>query len=190
MSDAAAFNLKLSARNERDSFRVSLMFFDEDARTERVRRVRVKRRDNSLYDDWPTVQCLVNEVNRAAGKFNSMLDGLTLRIESGECRKQARMNVEYPISEGFYEAGREQSHEACKADEINRTRLELSDYLSLVLLARAPAPFNRNRFDPTLSGALQARRILVVANADSDFHVWKTTVINRIRERQHVRPAT
>src|SRR5256885_2111130 len=112
-SNAAAFDLITAARNERNGFCVSLVFFNENARGERVGRIVIKHRNDSLRDDRPAIQCLVNEMNCAAGELDSMLDGLTLRVESGKCRKQTRMNVEYAVAESLCEAGREQAHVTC-----------------------------------------------------------------------------
>src|SRR4051812_12360394 len=114
----------MAARDERDRFPVSLVLFDEDARTERGGRVVVDDGDDALRDDGPAVQRLVNEVNGAAGKFDPVRDGLTLRVESGKGRQQARMNVENAVAESLYEAGREQTHVTREADQINRTFCE------------------------------------------------------------------
>jgi hypothetical protein len=79
-TNATTFELVIFTDDERDSFRVSLMFFDKDAPSEGFRRVVVQNRDDALDDDWAAIQSFVNEVDCAASPFDAVLDGLSLRV--------------------------------------------------------------------------------------------------------------
>src|SRR5947209_5085106 len=100
------------------------------------------------------------------------------------------MNVEYRQTKAFDETGREKAHVTCKADQINFVFPQGSDYLSLMLLARAPLSFNRKCNKPSLRRTQKSGSVRVVAYDNCDFCAGDTTLSNRIRQRQHVRAAT
>src|SRR5919202_1141285 len=82
------FDLVAAGTDERERLRISLVLFKEYARGERLFGVGVEDGDDALRDDGAAVQSLVNEVDGAAGEADAVLDGLALRVEAGEGRKQ------------------------------------------------------------------------------------------------------
>src|SRR5437868_13497136 len=100
------------------------------------------------------------------------------------------MNVEYRRTKAFDEAWREKAHVACEADQINFVFPQGSDYLSLMLLARAPFAFNRKRSKLSLHCTRESGSVSVIAYDNYDLCAGDATFSNRFRQRQHVRTAT
>ena len=75
--------------------------------------------DDGLQDDRAGVEIFVDEMDGATGEFYAVFESLPLRFESGERRQQRRMNIQNAIGERGDEIGREQTHVACEADEID-----------------------------------------------------------------------
>src|ERR1700733_1618954 len=95
------------------------MFFRENARAESLCIVCLVNGHRALQDDDAMVELLVDEVYGAAGDFDSVLEGLMLRVEAGECRQQRRMNVQNALRECLDEAGREQAHVAGETNKFD-----------------------------------------------------------------------
>jgi hypothetical protein len=87
-------NLVIAAHDARDRFRVDAVFFQEYARRQGLDRVVVFDGHDPLLDDWPTVQCLVNEVDGASSPFDAVIESLSLCVQSRKGRQKARVNIE------------------------------------------------------------------------------------------------
>ena len=94
------------------------MLLLEDSRGEGLNRIAFNHRYGALQDERPTIECLINKVNRAAAQCRTMLQRLSLRVETREGRQQTRMNIEYPPSKHFDEARRQQSHVSRETNQI------------------------------------------------------------------------
>jgi hypothetical protein len=187
--DAPTPYLVISANDARQRFRVDAMLFEEYARRQSFDRIIVLDGHDLLRDDRPTVQHLVNEMNCAASPFDSMLQGLPLRIEAGKGRQQGRMNIENASAKSLYELGREQSHITGQADQINRASAKGSDCFPVMQDSRAPAPLNEERLKASLGGARETLCVFLVADDDRDLSFRKTPFADGTGKRQHVRAA-
>src|ERR1051325_4293521 len=87
------------AKNHGYGFRVEFVFLFEDARGECLDGVAFQHGHCALRDDWTTIERLVDEVDRATTHLHTVLERLSLCVESGKLRQQARMNVEDPHPE-------------------------------------------------------------------------------------------
>src|ERR1700676_5224020 len=97
---APALNFIGAAGNAGYRLRVGDVLFRQDARGEGVAVVVVVNRDNALQDDDAVVEVLVDEVNRAAGHLDAVIEGLLLGVEAREGGQQGRVNVEDAVGEG------------------------------------------------------------------------------------------
>ena len=170
------------------------MFFDEDARGERLRRVVVEDGNGALRDDGAAVQSLVNEVDGAAAHFDAVGDGLSLRVEAGEGGEQTRMDVQDAPAKNFDEGGREHAHETGEADEFDVVCLQGGDDLAFVFGARCAPRRRRRAFDgegcdAAFGGARESLRVRMIAEDESDACCGNAPALNRVGQRQHVRAA-
>jgi len=95
------------------------VLLDKDARSERRLVVAVEHRHRSLHDDRAAVDALVDEVHRAARHLRAVRERLLLRMEAGEGRQQAGVDVEHALRVAAQEGWREQPHEAGEADPLD-----------------------------------------------------------------------
>src|ERR1700675_2659969 len=95
------------------------MFLFEYARGQQLFAIVVEHWNNSLRDDWPAVECLVNKVHRATAEFNTMFQRLLLRIKTRERRQQAWVNIENAILICREKVCRQEAHVTRKTNEIN-----------------------------------------------------------------------
>ena len=75
------------------------MLLLQNARRERLDGVVFQDRHGSLDDDGTVIADLVDEVDRAPGHLDPVLERLGLTVQSREGREERRVNVEDPISE-------------------------------------------------------------------------------------------
>jgi len=129
---AAAADFVGSAGDEGEGFGVGDVFFDENAVGEGVGVVGVEDGDSALEDDGTVVEVFVDEVDGASGDFDSVIEGLPLGSEAGECGEQRGVNVDDAVGEGGDEAGREQAHVAGEADEVDIVGAECGDHVGVV----------------------------------------------------------
>lgn len=87
-NEAAALDLVAAGSDAGDGFRVSDVFFGEDAIGEGVGIVCGEDGDGALEDDDAVVEVLVDEVDGAAGELNAVVEGLGLGVEAGEGGQQ------------------------------------------------------------------------------------------------------
>jgi len=112
------------------------MFLFENARGECVRRVSSQHRYGTLNNDRAAIEFGRDEVNGDTAHFHPVLDRLLLRIKSGECGQQRRMNVEDTVRERFDQRLADQTHESRKTHQTNVARLQLSGEGAIVVVAR------------------------------------------------------
>ena len=75
-----------SFQNNLHRFGINAVFFLEDPLRERLVIVIVMYGNGCLEHDRPCIKILVDEMNRAAGKFHAVLKRLFLRFKSGKGR--------------------------------------------------------------------------------------------------------
>ena len=122
------------------------MFLLEYACGKRLDSIVIEHGHGSLIDDWTTIKRFVNEVDRAATHFHTMLERLPLRIKPGERRQKTRMNIQYPPPERLDKARRQQPHVTGKTNKIHAIIFQDPNDLPLVLFTIAAFPFNYPRF--------------------------------------------
>src|SRR6267378_1317709 len=95
-----ANNLILAAGNDSQRFGIQSVLFFQYALGKRLFVIFVEHRNDSLRDDWPAIECLINKGHRATAEFDAMFQSLLLRIKTRERRQQARMNIQDAIAIG------------------------------------------------------------------------------------------
>src|SRR5688572_15093815 len=103
----------------RQCLRIDLMFLLKYPRRQSLLGVVVANRNNPLRDNWPTIECFVNEVNSATSPLYSVFNRLELSVESRESRQQAGMNIQYPAWESLQKLGRQNSHVPGETNQID-----------------------------------------------------------------------
>ena len=81
---AATADLVFATDDAGDGLGVGEVFFGENAGGEGVSVVGVEYRDGALEDDDAVVEMLIDEVDGAAGEFDTKVQCLLLRLEAGE----------------------------------------------------------------------------------------------------------
>lgn len=147
------------------------MFFLQNSGGEGVFGVVVFHGDDGLEDDGASVEIFVDEMDGAAGEFDTVFEGLALGFEAGERGKERRMDVEDRVGEGGYKIGGEEAHVAGEADQINFVFLENGYDLPIVSFALETFRRNRAVGDVAGFGAVEARGAFAVADDDGDFGV-------------------
>src|ERR1700730_14700684 len=99
------------------------MFFGENACGQRFLCILIEDRDDPLRYYGAAVESLVNKMNGAAAPFDAVFKAMPLRVQPGEARQQARMNIQDAMAKGFNKVRREQSHVASQANEIYLVRV-------------------------------------------------------------------
>src|SRR6267154_1753299 len=113
-------------------FGIDAMLLFENRFGEGGFRIFVEYGNSGLHDDRAGVEILVNEVDRAAGEFYAIFEGLALRFQARERRKQRRVNIQDAIRKFGDEIGREQAHVPGEADELDSVLGEDGGHLTIV----------------------------------------------------------
>ena len=132
---AASLNLVLPASYAGDGFAVGDVLFSKDSVGEGVCVVGVENWNGTLLNDGAVVEVLVDKVDGAAGYFDSIVEGLLLGVESRKRGQQGRVNVDDAIRKCSNKAGREQSHVAGEADEVDSVFAKAGDEVGVVICA-------------------------------------------------------
>src|SRR5204863_4435651 len=90
--------LIISAYNQSQSFNIKLVLLFEYARRESFFRVFIKNRHYLLGDDWSTIKCLVNKMDRATRPLDAVFKHLFVGIASGKCRQKTGVNIQDAIT--------------------------------------------------------------------------------------------
>src|SRR6266700_3856590 len=114
----------------------------------------VENGNSSLQNDGAGVEILVHEMNRAAGKFYAIFQGLTLRFESGEGGEQRRMNVQDAVWIFGDKKWGEQPHVSRQTNQINLVFVENGCDLAVVSFALQAFRRDHARLDTARFGAL------------------------------------
>jgi energy-coupling factor transporter ATP-binding protein EcfA2 len=69
--------------------------------------------------DRPAVERFVYKMDRAAGPLRSVVQSLSLRCETGKCRKQTRVDIEDTSAIGVNEVTRKHTHVAREANDVD-----------------------------------------------------------------------
>src|SRR5208282_4620778 len=131
----------------------------------------------------------VHKMDRAASKFNTILEGLALRLEAGEGGKQRRVNVQNTIRECSHKIRRQQAHIAGQADELDFVFVQHGDHLPVVRFAFQSLRRNGARGDAARFCAFKAGRAFAIADDDGDFRVGNLAGCDAVCERFEVRTA-
>src|SRR5690348_14249118 len=92
-----------------------------------LRGITVQHGDRLLSDDRPGVHAGINEVTRAAGDLDSMIEGLLPGLKARERRQQARMYVDNPSGKSPEELALEHTHESGQRDQVHLRLHQLLD---------------------------------------------------------------
>src|SRR4051812_40386709 len=98
------------------------MLLFQDACGESIVRVAGQNGDDGLANDGSTVEAFVYEVNGAAGELDSMREGPVLRIETGKCGEQRRVDVHDAVGKVRDERGAQDTHVAGEANQFHAVR--------------------------------------------------------------------
>ena len=101
LDDAAAVDFEVSFQDKFNGFGVDSVLFAQDVLGEGGFGVIVGDGDDGLQNDGAGVKIFVDEMNRAAGKFYAVFEGLALGFEAGKRRQQRRMDIQDAIWEGL-----------------------------------------------------------------------------------------
>ncbi len=157
---APPFDTIAPGDDPRDGLRIGKVLLLQDARGERVRVIVIQHGHGALEDDDAVIEVLIDEMDGAAGDGAAVLEGLHLRVKTGKCRQQRRMNVQDAIRVGGDEISREQAHVTGQADEIDAVLAEAGDDVGVVFSAWAAAG------DEALGGQAQLARGGYARSAD------------------------
>ena len=122
------------------------MLLFEYPRRETLDSIILEHGHGALRDYWTTIKRLVNKVDCAATDFHTMIERLSLRVQSGERRQKTRMNVHYPVPERLDKAWRQQPHVTRKTNKIHTKLFQDRNDLPLVLFTIAAFAFADPRF--------------------------------------------
>src|SRR3954451_16106723 len=93
-AEPAAVDTPSATENHLHRFRIDPMLLDENALGESGRRIFVEHRDRSLEHDRAAIELAGDEMDGRAAHPDAMRERLRLRIHTGKCRKQRRVNVQ------------------------------------------------------------------------------------------------
>jgi len=115
------------------------MLLAEDARRQRLGGVVIAHWHGSLDDDGTAIELRRDEMHGHAGDLHAILDRLALSVYSRERGEERRMDVENGVRKGVDERRPNAPHEAGQAHQTHVARLQLTDELAVVIVARRPA---------------------------------------------------
>jgi len=116
---AAAFDFVMAFEDDSNGFGINPVFFLQDAHGQRVFRVVVVYWQDGLENDGAGVEIFVNEMDRAAGELDAVLESLALRLETWKRGQQRWVNVQNAVWKRGHKIRRQQAHVAGEADEID-----------------------------------------------------------------------
>src|SRR5438132_14131772 len=140
----------------------------------------------ALRHDRPAVQALINKMHCAAADFRSVLQCLSLRVESRKRWQQTWMNVEDAAPVRVDEFRRQDAHIPRETNQIDLSRRQRRYYFTIVFWARSSATFDHQRFNSTFSGSFKTDRGGLITDHDRHFGVGNCLVMHSIRQRNHV----
>src|SRR5678810_1144245 len=102
-------------------------------------------------------------MNGSAAHLHTVLDGLPLRLESGESRQERRMDVHDAVRERLNELRSHEAHESGEAHESDVARTQLHGERMVVVIARRKGAMREHqRFDAGRTRPLKTRGIFPV----------------------------
>src|SRR5918996_968665 len=170
-----------------NGFRIQYVFLLQNSSRKCFDRVVVEDWDGALSDDRAAVERVVDEVDRASADRGAVIERLSLRVETGKQRQQARVDVEDALRKRVDEKRRQHAHVTCETNQIDAFFAQDGNDLAIVFLTFTSAAFDDKCSEPALFGGAQAFRVGLIADYDHDLCVWDRAVLNRIGERNHVR---
>ena len=162
------------------------MLFDQDAVGQRVRVVGLFYRDGPLQNDGAVVQVLIDKMDGATSHFDAVVEGLLLGVEAGEGGQERWVDVEDAIWEGGDEGGREQSHVAGEADEVDGMLAEACDQVGVVGFARAAFGDESGGGKAEVAGCGEAGSIGDVGDDDGYFDAGEAAGADGVRDGEEV----
>jgi len=166
------------------------MLLGEDAGGKRFDRVVVANGDGGLQDDGAGVESLVHEMHGASREFRAVLEGLALGFESRKRGQERRMNIQDASAKSLHKIGREQSHVAGEADEIDSFLLQRGDDLAVIGFAFEALGWNDASVDAARAGAFDAGSAFAMADDDGNLSVGNAAGGDTICKGFEIRAAT
>src|SRR5579864_2752834 len=99
------------------------------------------------------------------------------------------MNIQDASAKSLHKIGRDQSHVAGEADEINFLLLQRGDYLAVIGFALEALRWNDARVDAALASAFDARSVFAMADDNGDLSVGDASGGDAVRKRFEIRAA-
>jgi len=100
MQDAAAGDFVVPFQDDFYGLGVDAMLLFQDALGKGVLVVGIENRDDGLKNYGAGIEIFVDEMDGAAGEFDAVIEGLPLRFEAGERRKERGMDIEDALGKG------------------------------------------------------------------------------------------
>src|SRR6185437_10055915 len=100
-----------------------------------------------------------------------------------------RMNIQDASAKGLHEIGREQTHIASEADEIDSFLLQGGDDLAVIGFAFEAPRWNDASVDAARAGAFDAGSAFAMADDDGDLSIGNAAGRHAVRERFEIRAA-
>lgn len=116
--------------------RIERIFDRQNPVGEAVSRVIRPHGDGGLRDNGACVQFRHHEMNRTSMEPNAVRQGALMRMQTAIGREERWMNVEKPPVPMADEMRRQDSHEACKDDQVDTMRAECALHGILERLSR------------------------------------------------------
>jgi len=109
----------MAFEDDSNGFGINSVFFLQDTRGKSFFRVVVVYWQDGLENDGAGVEIFVNEMDRAAGELDAVLESLALRLETWKRGQQRWVNVQNAVWKRGHKIRRQQAHVAGEADEID-----------------------------------------------------------------------
>src|ERR1700733_2841320 len=129
-------------------------------------------------------------MDRATGKLGPLLDGLTLRFQTGKGREERRMNIQYALRICRDEMRRKQPHITRQTDEIHFFLAQGSDHYPVVGLTLESFRRNNLRRDSAYSRFFDPRCAFAITQNNRNFSIANSSGVNTIGQRFEIRAAS
>jgi hypothetical protein len=135
-----------------DGFRIQYVFLFQNSSRKCFDRIVVEDRDGALGDDWAAVERVVDEVDRASADLCAMIECLSLRVQTGEQRQQAWVDVDDALRKRVHEKRRQDAHVTGETNQIDAFLAQDRNNLAIVFFTFTPATFDDECFETALLG--------------------------------------
>jgi hypothetical protein len=146
------------------------VLFGEDASAQALDGVIIEDGNGGLQDDWPRVDLLGHKVDGAAGDFDTVSEGVGLRVQPpGERRQQGGVDIQNALLESSYDLGVEDAVEPSKDDNLHPVAEQGFADREVLRFARwVGVTLDDDGRDARRGGAVERRDARVIADDDDD----------------------